>query len=318
MTSPPDTADNPTDVPSAPRDGADRGGREAPRLLCASRRGAEAPTEEEPVAIRVVVSGICGRMGSAVARLLAAEDDMTLVGGVENPSHENVGKRLCDLWSADDVELRVESAVRDVKGEFDVLLDFSTPEQAVVCARHAAGAGTGLVVGTTGLGREELDAVTAASASCPLVLAANTSLGVNLLFELTRLAAEALGDEFDVEIVEAHHRRKKDAPSGTALRLVDALSGGTHGAAPDVVHGRSGATGARPRKQIGIHSIRAGEIVGRHEVLFASEYEELVLGHTALSRDAFARGALRAARFVAGAKPGLYDMADVLGTTRRT
>lgn len=257
-------------------------------------------------------------MGSAVARLVTEEGDMSLVGGIESPSHEHVGKRLCDLWSAGHVELRVEPSIRDLRTDFDVLLDFSTPDQAVECAGYAAEAGFGLVVGTTGLSADQQNAVRAASASCPLVLAPNTSLGVNLLFELTRIASRALGDDFDAEIVEAHHRRKKDAPSGTALRLVDAISDGADTTPREIVHGRSGSTGARPRGQIGVHSIRAGEIVGRHEVLFASEFEELVLEHRAYSRDAFARGALSAARFVAGARPGLYSMADVLGAFERS
>ena len=265
--------------------------------------------------VRVVVSGICGRMGSMVASAVVASGDLALVGGIEIPGHGEIGRKLCELWGSGDGELRVLTSLGELDdGSFDVIVDFSTPAQAAACAEKASGAGKGLVVGTTGLAELQMAMLQEASRSCPIVLAPNTSVGVNLLFGLTARVAAALGDDFDVEIVEAHHRAKKDAPSGTAAKLVEIIS-----TARDLDPraaarlGRSGLDAARGPGEIGVHSIRAGAIVGRHSVRFISPLETVTLGHEAASREAFARGAVHAARFVHGRPPGLYDMSDVLG-----
>jgi 4-hydroxy-tetrahydrodipicolinate reductase len=269
---------------------------------------------------RVIVSGICGRMGSMVANNVVDSDDMILVGGVEVETHESVGRPLCDVWGRPGVEVRVRKGLDEFDpGDFDVLIDFSVPAQAVVCAEKASATGAGLVLGTTGLTDFQMAVVQKAAERCPLVVAPNTSLGVNVLFALAARVREALGAGFDIEIVEAHHRGKRDAPSGTAAKLVEVLSGARGLKPGDVARlGRAGGELTRSDEEIGVHSLRGGAIVGRHDVHFISDLEELTLSHQALSREAFARGAVRAARFVAGKPPGLYDMIDVLGLREGT
>ncbi len=254
-------------------------------------------------------------MGGMIARTVEEAHDLSLVGGVELPGHPSVGRRLCEHWGEGAVEVVVSEGLGELsQGSYDVVVDFSTPPQAVACAERASRDGTGLVIGTTGLSAHELATVQEASARSPIVVAPNTSLGVNLLFGLVRQAASRLDADFDVEIVEAHHRSKRDAPSGTAARLIEivAEARGTDGARA-VSLGRSGTDALRERGEIGVHSLRAGSIVGRHSVHLTSDAEELVLTHEAFDRAAFARGAAHAIRFVHGREPGLYDMQDVLG-----
>jgi 4-hydroxy-tetrahydrodipicolinate reductase len=254
-------------------------------------------------------------MGSMVAKNVVASDDLVLAGGVEVETHESVGRPLCDVWGVPGLELRVRKGLDEFGGgDFDVLVDFSVPAQAVVCAEKASATGAGLVLGTTGLSGFEMALVQKAADTCPIVVAANTSLGVNVLFALAGRVREALGEGFDVEIVEAHHRGKRDAPSGTAAKLVEIVSG-SRGLEPKQVArlGRAGGDLARSNEEIGVHSLRGGAIVGRHDIHFISDLEEVTLSHQALSREAFARGAVRAVRFVHGRPPGLYDMIDVLG-----
>jgi 4-hydroxy-tetrahydrodipicolinate reductase len=269
--------------------------------------------------IRVVVSGICGRMGGMVARRIAATDDLELVGGIEAPGHEAAGRRLRDVWGDAPVEFEVRAGLDEMEdASFDVLVDFSAPSQAVACAEWAGAAGKGLVVGTTGLTDEQAASVRGASAACAVVLAPNVSLGVNLLFGLVREASAILAQGFDVEIVEAHHKNKKDAPSGTAVRLEElvAQARGLDPAAA-IRTGRAGRDALRTGREIGVHSVRGGGIAGRHAVHFISDVEEITLAHEAFSREAFALGAVRAIRYVHEQGPGLYDMSDVLGLGRR-
>jgi len=264
--------------------------------------------------IRVVVSGICGRMGGMVARTVEKTGDLALVGGLEMPGHPGVGRRLCDHWAEGAVELVVTERLGDLtRGSYDVIVDFSAPPQAVACAAHASRDTAGLVIGTTGLSELELATVQEASKRSPVVVAPNMSLGVNLLFGLVRQAAGRLDEDFDIEIVEAHHRGKRDAPSGTAVRLLEAVADARGVRSSDVARlGRSGLDEPRVVGEVGVHSIRAGSIVGRHAVSLTSDAEELVLTHEAFDRSAFARGAAHAIRFVHGRPPGLYDMQDVL------
>jgi 4-hydroxy-tetrahydrodipicolinate reductase len=265
--------------------------------------------------IRVLVSGICGRMGTLVGRSIAARDDMELSGGVEIPGHANVGRRLCEVWGVEGSEMRVAPGLDDFgASEFDVIVDFSVPAQAVRCAETASALGKGLVVGTTGLTELQLAVVQEASTRCPVVVAANTTVAMNLLFGLVRRAASVLGADYDVEIIETHHRHKKDAPSGTAEKLIRIVSSERD---LDPVRaarlGRSGASSGREPEEIGVHSLRVGAVVGRHEVRFVSDMEEMTLSHEAFTRDTFAAGAVRAVAFVHGRAPGLYDMQSVLG-----
>ncbi|MCK4513370.1 4-hydroxy-tetrahydrodipicolinate reductase [bacterium] len=263
--------------------------------------------------IRVVVSGICGRMGGMVAQTIAASEDLVLVGGLEMPTHESVGRRLCDLWTDADSSVVVSTRLDELeRGSYDVLVDFSIAPQAVACAERASADGLGLIIGTTGLTEFEIAAIQAASKRTAIVIAPNTSLGINMLFGLVRSVAERLGESFDVEIVEAHHNAKKDAPSGTAAKLAQIVAD-ARGVGPGMIRvGRSGLDAARRPGEIGVHAVRAGGITGRHTVHLVSETEEFTLSHTAFSRKAFAAGALKAVRFVHGKPPGLYDMMDVL------
>jgi 4-hydroxy-tetrahydrodipicolinate reductase len=249
-----------------------------------------------------------------VAREIAAAAGIELAGGVEAPGHESVGATLREAVGADSEAVVVGSLADLTPGGLDVLVDFSTPEQAVRCAEFAAAAGVGLVVATTGLSEEQRASLVAASSKSAVVAASNTSVGANVLFDLLARAAAALGKDFDIEVVEAHHRNKRDAPSGTALTAVDAMLQ-ARGERDDanVVQGRSGWSDGREPGEIGVHSIRGGAVAGRHTVHFLSELETISVEHVALSRQAFAVGAVRAARFAAESTPGLYDMRDVLG-----
>jgi len=265
--------------------------------------------------VRTVVSGICGRTGMLVAAQLATAEGVKLVGGVEAPGHDTVGTKLADILGQSELPGRVVGALSDLDPDaFDVLVDFSVPEQSALCAEFSAAAGTGLVVATTGLTETQTGKVRAASSRVAVVLASNTSVGANVLFALLERAGAALDEDFDIEIVEAHHRGKRDAPSGTALTAADILAR-ARGRSSDtvVVAGRSGLSVGRKRGEIGVHSVRGGSIAGRHTIRFLSGLETLALEHVALSREAFAVGAVRAARFAAVSGPGLYDMLDVLG-----
>jgi 4-hydroxy-tetrahydrodipicolinate reductase len=196
----------------------------------------------------------------------------------------------------------------------DVVIDFSSPNATEALCAACREAGKPAVVGTTGHSKEQRTSIEELAASVPVVLSPNFSVGVNALFWLTRKASEMLGDDFDLEITEMHHRLKKDAPSGTAKRLAEILCesrGLDYG--KNVRHGREGLVGERPGNEIGVHSVRGGDVVGDHTVTFAGAGERLELSHKAASRETFAAGALRAARWVVGKPPGLYSMEDVLG-----
>jgi 4-hydroxy-tetrahydrodipicolinate reductase len=235
--------------------------------------------------LRVALIGADGRMGQAIIGLARSE-------GVEVVARIDLGDQL---------------AIADA----DVAIDFSHADAAVSICEAAIRSKTPLVIGTTGHSAKERDDIVAASKQIPVVLASNFSVGVNALFALTENAAKILGDDFDLEIVEAHHRMKKDAPSGTAKTLAEILQRARQ--TKIIRHGREGIVGERDKSEIGIHSVRGGDVVGDHIVIFAGQGERLELAHRASSRDTFARGAIRAARWVNGKSPGLYDMRDVLG-----
>ena len=260
------------------------------------------------MAVRIVVAGATGRMGAQLGRLVRADPELELIGGIAP-----------DAAAADSPYPTIVPAERAAQllSSCDVLVDFSAPPHLrSILAQHGdALAGRGVVVGTTGLDDDARRAIDDAARRSALLVAANFSVGVNLLLELARQAARVLGpDAFDVEIVEAHHRHKADAPSGTALALGHAIAEGREVALDDVrSDGRSGVSGERPVGEIGFHALRGGEIVGEHEVSFIGANERVTLGHVATDRSLFAAGALRAARWIAGRAPGNYTMRDVLG-----
>jgi 4-hydroxy-tetrahydrodipicolinate reductase len=259
-------------------------------------------------ALRVVLSGVTGRMGTVLAELIRVDDGIELVGGIGR-----IPERGCDVGCP--IVETPETAGAWIR-EADVVIDFSSPELfgRLVEGQGDALAGKALVVGTTGLGAEGERALDEAARRTAVLPAANFSIGVNLLLALAERAAAVLGDGYDAEVVEAHHRRKADAPSGTALALGEALARGRGVALADVrADGRSGTSGERPRGEIGFHSVRGGDIVGEHRVMLIGEREQVELGHVARDRALFAEGALRAARWLAGKPAGRYTMRDVLG-----
>jgi 4-hydroxy-tetrahydrodipicolinate reductase len=242
--------------------------------------------------VRVLLVGAKGRMGQAIAAAAEAADAVIVAG----------------LDQGDDLAKEI--------GACDAVIDFSHPSATDEICRICLGAGKPLVIGTTGHSNEERALLEKATKSLPVVFSPNFSVGVNALFWLTRKAAEMLGKDFDLEIVETHHRLKKDAPSGTAKKLAEMLCEVRNlDYAKNVAHGREGLIGERSAAEIGVHSIRGGDVVGDHTVMFAGRGERLELTHKAFSRETFAVGALRAARWIVWHPPGLYTMEDVLGLT---
>jgi 4-hydroxy-tetrahydrodipicolinate reductase len=259
-----------------------------------------------PALTRVAVVGAAGRMAREVVRAALEDDSFELVGGVVESGAPELGADLGELcgWGRSGA-----AATENPPDNAEALVEFTTPEATV---EHLA-YGRPAVIGTTGLSDEQLSRVEEAAKNVPIVLAPNMSVGVNLVREMVRELAEKLGTGYDVEIVEAHHRNKVDAPSGTALLLARAAAEGRKNDLDEVaVYGREGRA-PREEGEIGIHALRGGAVVGEHRVIFYSDGEEVEIAHRALSRRTFATGALRAARFVAGAEPGLYSMRDVLG-----
>ena len=264
------------------------------------------------MAVRIAVCGLGGRMGQRLGNLVLDADDLELTAASERPGHDWLGLDAGEVLGRGSLGVKVRPAI--AASDADVVVAFTTPEATLADAAVCAAAGTAMVAGTTGLSAAQLDEFRAAVAPIPCVFAPNFSTAMNLLFKLVEEAARVLGDDYDIEVVEAHHRHKVDAPSGSALRLAERAAAGVGRNLEEVaVHGREGETGERPRKQIGMHALRLGDLAGDHSVFYGSSGEYLELRHHATSRDAFALGALRAARFAAAAGPGLYDMGDVLG-----
>jgi 4-hydroxy-tetrahydrodipicolinate reductase len=267
------------------------------------------------MAVRIAVSGAAGRMGRRLIALAGESREVELVQALEYAGHPLLGRPATELApeAADEVTLESE-----LGADAQVLIDFSLPKGTAARAAEAAERGIGLVIGTTGLDEAAAAAVEAAAERVPVLHAPNYSLGVNLLFRVAAEVARALGAGFDVEIVEAHHNRKADAPSGTALglaeRVCEALG---RDPAADLVHGRGGPVGPRTEREIGMHALRLGSVVGEHTVHFGSDHERIELTHRAQSRDVFAAGALRAAAWIAGRAPGRYGMDDVLFADER-
>ena len=260
--------------------------------------------------ISVAIHGATGRMGARLIQLIAEASDLTLAAAIDRPDHPSFGTDIGPLVGLPPQGVLLQPGW-ETKGRADVAIDFSTPAAAVPFARVCAGQGVPLVVGTTGFEPDQKRELEALGEKIPVLVSPNLSRGVNLLMKLVGEAARALGDTADIEIVERHHHFKKDAPSGTALRLAEiaaAATGITHYA-----HGREGIVGERSRAEIGLHALRTGDNPGEHTVVFGLMGECLELSHRALNRDGFARGALDAARFLAGKPPRAYTMTDLLG-----
>ncbi|ALK10694.1 4-hydroxy-tetrahydrodipicolinate reductase [Blastochloris viridis] len=266
--------------------------------------------------LRLVVVGAGGRMGRALVRAISEARGVMLVGAIERAGAPTLGRDAGVLAGLPALGVPVLDDPAAAFAKADGVLDFTTPAVSLAYAALAAKSGLVHVIGTTGFSAEEAAQLEPASRSAVLVKSGNMSLGVNLLAALVKRAAATLGPEFDIEIVEMHHRMKVDAPSGTALLLGEAAAAGRGTALNDhAARGRDGMTGARREGDIGFASLRGGTVVGDHDVVFAGPFERIVLGHKAEDRMIFARGALKAAQWGFGKAPGLYSMADVLGLT---
>lgn len=265
--------------------------------------------------IRVAVLGAVGRMGRQLVDCVLNEPGMTLAAALEREDCPLLGQDAGTVAGAGGCGVALAADVPAALGQCDVVIDFTAAEVTRRIAPQAAAAGVAMVIGSTGLTDADMQALEQlAAAGARIVQAPNMSVGVNLLFALSRRVARTLGEDYDVEIVEMHHNQKKDAPSGTAERLGQIVCEERgldyrH----DTRHGREGLVGARTKHEIGMHSLRGGDVVGDHTVIFAAEGERLELTHKASSRRTFAAGAVRAAKFVFAAQPGRYDMQDVLG-----
>lgn len=264
--------------------------------------------------VNVAVTGASGRMGRTLIAALANSGALNLTAAVERPGLAEIGADAGELAGVGACGVRITDSLDAVSSDFDVLIDFTIADATAVNVDICRRRSRKMVIGTTGLNQEQLARLEAAAADIPIVHASNFSVGVNVTFRLAEIAARILGDSVDVEIMEAHHRHKVDAPSGTAVTLGQVVARQLgRDLATDVVYGREGFTGERERRTIGFNSIRAGDIVGEHTVMFAGEGERIEITHRAQSRMNFAMGALRAAEFVAGCDHGLFDMRDVLG-----
>lgn len=254
---------------------------------------------------KIIIDGACGKMGSRVVALATQDKELEIVGLIEAPTHPAIGKELLKgLFLSSDLYQSINKA--------DVVIEFTTPEATIEHIKICHKANKAIVIATTGLSAEQTLQVNACAKDIPVLMSPNMSTGVNLLFKLVELVAKTIPN-YDIEIVELHHNLKKDAPSGTAIKLAKIISK-VLGRDLDLVgtYGRKGIIGARKTEEIGIHAIRAGDIVGEHTVIFAGTGERIELTHRAHSRDTFAAGALLGAKWLVKQKPGLYDMKDVL------
>ena len=256
--------------------------------------------------MKVVVAGAGGRMGRTLIEAVLADHSLKLAAALDVATSPAIGTDAGGVKVSSDTRRAVEAG--------DVLIDFTRPAGTLACLERCVAAGKRMVIGTTGFSTEERERIAQGAKKIPIVMAPNFAVGVNAVFHLAETAAKILGDTYDVEIVEAHHRHKVDAPSGTALQLGDVIARALgRDLAKTAVHGRHGDTGERPVKAIGFHAIRGGDIVGEHTVIFAGTGERVEIVVRSQSRMTYAMGALRAAKWLRDRAPGLYDMADVLG-----
>ena len=264
--------------------------------------------------MKILVNGCAGRMGLTLVRLIDADPALNLHGGLERPEHTDMSADLGTLAGLPENGKSVRADALELISGADAVIDFSTPAATLEMAGLCAQARIVHIIGTTGFNAEDEAALAAAARHATLVKSGNMSLGVNLLGELVHQAAAALGEDWDIEILDVHHRHKVDAPSGTALLLgEEAAAGRDVNLAEKRDSGRNGMTGARKAGDIGFAVLRGGSVIGHHDVVFAGEGESIVLGHRAETRDIFARGALKAAKWAHGRGPGLFSMQDVLG-----
>jgi 4-hydroxy-tetrahydrodipicolinate reductase len=263
--------------------------------------------------IKVIVAGAAGRMGSRLVALIKESTALTLAGAMEGKGHRALGQDAGESAGVGKIGMTITDDLRPLLERSDVVIDFSAPEATLAHLRAVAERRRAMVIGTTGLDEGQLAELKSLAGRVPCVFSPNMSVGVNLVYKVIGEMARTLGDEYDIEVIEAHHRLKKDAPSGTALKIAQVLAQAVNRDLNQVgVYARKGLIGERKKLEIGIQTIRAGDIVGDHTILFGGMGERIEVTHRASSRDTFARGALRAAQWIVKQPPGLYDMMDVL------
>ena len=263
--------------------------------------------------LSIAITGAAGRMGKALAEVISGTPGVRLSAAIERPGSDFIGNAVGQASDLDKNAVLIVGNVADVVDLFDILIDFSNPESTVQNAKICAAYGKHMVVGTTGLSSSQIELVTLASQQSAICMASNFATGVNLCFKLAEIAASVLGDDVDIEISETHHRHKKDAPSGTALSLGKSIAGALGRNFDDVAqYGIPREVSQRDDTAIVFSSLRAGDVIGDHTVLFAAEGERIEITHKASNRAAFARGAVRAAKWLSTRGPGMFDMQDVL------
>jgi 4-hydroxy-tetrahydrodipicolinate reductase len=264
--------------------------------------------------VKIAVAGAAGRMGSRITALSKEYEGLKLAGAFERKGHKDIGKDIGTVIGIGDTGVKLVDNAESIINNVDLIISFSTVEASLEHLRLASSKGKAIVIGTTGFTKDALKEVSELTRNIPCVMASNMSMGVNLLLKVLQDIARVLGEGYDIEIIEAHHRMKKDAPSGTALKMAQVIADALRRNLDEVaVYARKGIIGERTAKEIGIQTIRAGDIVGEHTVIFGGLGERIEVTHKASSRDTFARGALRAALWCFGKPAGLYDMQDVLG-----
>ena len=264
--------------------------------------------------VKVIVIGAAGRMGLRLLTAIHETPDILLAGAVERQDHSQMGRDVGEMAGLEKWNIALTGSLREVISSGDVIIDFTNAETALAHLRVAADHGKSAVIGSTGFLATQMEEVQALAQKVSCVLSPNMSVGVNVMFRVLGDVAKTLGGDYDVEVIEAHHRMKKDAPSGTAMKMGQILAQALNRNFDQVgVYARKGIIGERKQAEIGMQTVRAGDIVGEHTVIFGGLGERLEVTHRAHSRDNFARGAVRAARWVVKQRPGLYDMQDVLG-----
>ena len=263
---------------------------------------------------KIAVAGAAGRMGSRITALSREYEGLRLAGAFEKKGHKDIGKDVGTVVGIGETGVMLVDSLESIIDNVDLIISFTAVEATKEHLRLASSKGKAMVIGTTSFTKDDLKEVSELTRIIPCVMASNMSMGVNLLLRVLQDIARVLGDDYDVEIIEAHHRMKKDAPSGTALKMAEVVAEAINRNLDEVaVYVRKGAIGERTKKEIGIQTIRAGDIVGEHMVIFGGLGERIEITHKASSRDTFARGALKAALWLSGKPAGLYDMQDVLG-----
>lgn len=264
--------------------------------------------------IKLIICGVSGRMGRRIAYYASLDKNIEIVGGVERSESEFLGEDIGVLAGVSKLNVCVTDSLEAIAKDADVVIDFTAPAVSVANAEICKDADTAIVIGTTGMTDEQINSVKDCQNQIPCMVSPNMSLGVNLVFSIAAKIAQVLQDDADVEITEIHHRLKKDSPSGTAVKLAEVIADALgRDLSNDAVYGRQGIVGERTDKEIGIHAIRGGDVIGEHTASFFLANERIELTHKAHTRDIFASGAVRTAKFLAGQKPGYYTMNDSLG-----